>query len=229
MMEVLVFGAHPDDAEFGMGASIVKFVDEGARVSICVLTRGEAGSYGTPEEREQEMRRAASDAGAQLDILDLEDCRVFDTFEYRLALARIIRKRRPAVIFAPYHTNPHGHRDGAAHPDHLAAGVLARAAARYARFRGFRYLEGEPWNARAPIYYIVPRTFNPNLVVDVTRYMDRWEQLCRAHASQLGLREGRILEHLRDLRRSWGMMAGVEYAEAFHSEDPIPLDLSLFR
>jgi LmbE family N-acetylglucosaminyl deacetylase len=228
MSGILIFGAHPDDVEFGMGASVLKFVDQGETVSICVLTRGEAGTYGSPQDREREMRRAAQMAGASIDILDFEDCRVFDGFESRLALARVIRARKPAVIFAPYHTNVHGHRDGAAHPDHLATGAIVRAAARYARFRGMRHLEGEAWSARAIIYYIVSRTMNPNLVVDVSAYMDRWEELARCHASQLELREGKVLEHLRDLRRSWGGLAGVEYAEAFHSDDPIPLDLRSF-
>lgn len=222
---ILIFGAHPDDVEFGMGASLLKFVEQGAAASICVLTRGEAGTFGSPVEREREMRLAAEKVGAALDILDYEDCRVFDSFESRLALARVIRARRPSVIFAPYHTNVHGHRDGAAHPDHLATGVIARAAARYARFRGMRHLDGEAWSARAIVYYIVPRTMNPNLVVDVTGYMERWEELARCHASQLQLRDGQVLGHLRDLRRFWGALAGVDYAEAFHSDDPLPLDI----
>jgi LmbE family N-acetylglucosaminyl deacetylase len=132
------------------------------------------------------------------------------------------------VIFAPYHTNPHGHLDGAAHPDHLATGAIARAAARYARFRGLRELAGEAWSARALVYYIIPRTLNPSLVVDVTGYMERWEELARSHVSQLELRGGKVLEHLRDLRRGWGALAGVAYAEAFHSDDPVPLDLRSF-
>jgi N-acetylglucosamine malate deacetylase 1 len=222
---ILVFGAHPDDVEFGMGASLLKFVDQGASVSLCVLTRGEAGTFGRPEEREREMRKAAEVAGASIDVLDFEDCRVFDSFESRLALARVIRARRPSVIFAPYHTNLHGHLDGASHPDHLATGSIARAAARYARFRGMRHLDGEAWSARAMFHYILPRTMNPGLVVDVTDYMDRWEELARCHASQLALRDGGVLAHLRDLRRSWGALAGVQYAEAFHSDDPVPLDV----
>jgi LmbE family N-acetylglucosaminyl deacetylase len=225
---VLVFGAHPDDAEFGMGASLLKFADQGAKISICVLTRGEVGTFGSPEVREQEMRSAAAVVGATLDVLDLQDCQVFDTFENRLKLAGVIRERKPGLILAPYHTNPHGPRDGAAHPDHLATGALARAAARYARFRGMPQLQGEAWAARGIVYYIVPRTMNANLVVDVSEYMERWEKLARCHASQLALRDGRVLAHLRDLRRSWGVQAGVEYAEAFHSDDPIPFDIRAF-
>jgi bacillithiol biosynthesis deacetylase BshB1 len=225
---ILVFGAHPDDVEFGMGGSVLSFIDRGARVAICVLTRGESGTYGTPEVREAEMRRAAATAGAEIEILDFQDCRVADDYPSRLKLARVIRAQRPTLIFAPYHTNPHGHRDGASHPDHLATGALARAAARYARFKNIAEIEGEPWNARAILYYIVPRTMNPNLVVDVSGVMGRWEDLCRCHTTQLEIRDGKILEVLKNLRRSWGVLAGMEYAEAFHSDDPIPLDLRSF-
>jgi N-acetylglucosamine malate deacetylase 1 len=85
MADILVFGAHPDDAEFGMGASMVKFVRSGASVAVCVLTRGEAGTFGTPEGREKEMRAAAEKLGSSLDILSFRDCQVFDSFEARVA------------------------------------------------------------------------------------------------------------------------------------------------
>ena len=65
-IKILIMGAHPDDVEFGMGGSVLTFADRGAAVTICVLTRGEVGTYGTPEVRESEMRRAAQAAGAQI-------------------------------------------------------------------------------------------------------------------------------------------------------------------
>ncbi len=227
MTDMLVVGAHPDDAEFGMGASILKFIDQGAHLTICVLTRGESGTYGTPVEREAEMRHAAREAGADITILDLQDCCIFDTYENRMAVARVIRSVRPATIFAPYHSNNHGHRNGAAHPDHTAAGIITRAAARYARLSGMQDLPAEAWNAERLLYYMVPRSMSPSLAVDVTGYMEEWERICRLHSSQVALRHGKVIDHLRDYRRAWGMTAGVEYAEAFHSEDPVLFDLDL--
>ena len=97
MADILVFGAHPDDAEFGMGASLVKFVRSGASVTVCVLTRGEAGTFGTGEKREEEMRAAAARLGGALEILDFRDCQVFDTFEARVALAEVVRRGLTSV------------------------------------------------------------------------------------------------------------------------------------
>ncbi len=228
MADILVFGAHPDDAEFGMGASMVKFVRSGLSVALCVLTRGEAGTFGTPEQREQEMRNAASRLGGELEILGFQDCRIFDSFESRVALAAVIRKYRPRIIFAPYHFNPASHNDGAAHPDHTATGLIAKSAARYARFSGLKEVSGEPWNAEHIIYYMVPRSSRPNLVNDVSDYMEEWDAIARCHESQMSLRDGKVLEGLRKFRQTYGIAAGVAYAEGFIIEEPILFDAGMF-
>lgn len=225
MADILVFGAHPDDAEFGMGASIAGFTRRGFSVAVCVLSRGEAGTFGTPEEREREMRDAAAALGAAIDVLDFQDCRIFDSFESRVALAAVIRRHRPKAVFAPYHSNPASHNDGGAHPDHTACGTIARSAARYARFRGLKEVPGEPWNARHLIYYMVPRSMRPNLYNDVTESMEDWERAARCHASQMNLRDGRVLENLRRYREGYGAQFGVPFAEAFHMEEPMRLDM----
>jgi N-acetylglucosamine malate deacetylase 1 len=228
MADILVFGAHPDDAEFGMGASMVKFVRSGASVTVCVLTRGEAGTYGTPEGREAEMRAAAELLGGGLDILDFKDCQVFDSFEARVKVAEAIRRHRPRIIFAPYHTNPSFHKDGGAHPDHCATGAIVRSAARYARFKGLSAAKGEPWNADHLLYYMAPRSHAPSLLNDVTPYMAEWERIAQCHVSQMSLRDGRVLEGLRRFRESYGNLLGVPYAEGFVDEEPILFDLGLF-
>ena len=228
MAEILVVGAHPDDAEFGMGASIIKFIDQQKSVAICVLTRGERGTLGNTEERVHEMRRSAGILGAELDILSITDCQVFDTYENRLLLAEIIRKHRPKVVFTPYHTNVSYHRDGAAHPDHMAAGVLTKNAARYARFRGINELSGESFSPHHIIYYIVPRYMRPNLLVDVSDYIEKWEELLQCFASQLPLRDGNLSVHLKKLREANGMLAGVPYAEGFVIEEPILFEIDVF-
>jgi bacillithiol biosynthesis deacetylase BshB1 len=225
MADILVFGAHPDDAEFGMGASLVKFVRSGASVTVCVLTRGEAGTFGTAEMREAEMRAAAAKLGSAIEVLSFRDCQVFDTFEARVALAEVVRRHRPRIVFAPCHTNPTFHRDGASHPDHMATGLIVRSALRYARFAGLKEVKGEPWDATHLLYYMVPRTRKPTLINDVSPYMEEWESIARCHESQMSIRDGTILQSLRRFREAYGNLIGVAHAEAFLSEEPIVFDL----
>lgn len=224
MADVLVFGAHPDDAEFGMGATICRLIREGKSVAICVLTRGEAGTYGTAKVREKEMRAAAKEVGAEIEILDLKDCEVFDTYENRVKLAQVIRKHKPKIVFAPYHTQTGGHKDGRAHPDHAATGKLAKSAARYAKFKGMD-MPGDAWLAKRLYYYILPQELKPSFIVDVSEDMDAWARFVKCHESQHQIFEGQVLEFLKDMRRQGGMFNGFEYAEAFYSDDPIPLDI----
>jgi len=228
MADILVFGAHPDDAEFGMGASMVKFARHGASVALCVLTRGEAGTYGTAEQREGEMRAAAARIGGELEILEFRDCQVFDSYEARVQLAAVIRKFRPRIIFAPYHTNASNHKDGGAHPDHTATGTIVRSATRYARFAGLKGVAGEPWNADHLLYYMVPRSRTPTLLNDVSEHMEEWESIARCHESQMKLRDGKVLEGLRRFREAYGNLLGVACAEGFVCEEPIAFDLPLF-
>ena len=211
-----------------MGASMVKFARSGASIAVCVLTRGEAGTFGTAEQREAEMRAAAEKLGGELEILPYRDCQIFDTYESRVRLAEVVRKFRPRIVFAPYHTNHSFHKDGAAHPDHAATGTIVRSAARYARFSGLKDVAGEPWNTEHLLYYMVPRTRTPTLLNDVTPFMGEWESIARCHTSQMSLRDGKVLEGLRRFREAYGNLLGVGYAEGFIDEEPLVFDLSLF-
>jgi LmbE family N-acetylglucosaminyl deacetylase len=225
MASILVFGPHPDDAEFGMGASMVKFVRSGESVSICVLCRGEAGSFGTPTQRESEMRTAAGKLGANLEILSYKDCQIADTYEARIELARIIRKQRPRIVFAPYHTNAGNPKDGTAHPDHMATGNIVRSAVRFSRIGGIKELEDEPWNVFQLLYYMVPLSVSPTIVNDVTPFMEEWEQIARSHESQMSIQGGAIMQLLKTIRMAYGTMKGGGFAEAFLVDGPLPLDL----
>jgi LmbE family N-acetylglucosaminyl deacetylase len=226
MADVLVFGPHPDDAEFGMGASMVKFVRSGETVAVCVLCRGESGTFGTAELRESEMKTAAQKLGATLEILSHKDCQIADTFEARLEGAQLIRKHRPRLVFAPYHTNPGSPKDGTAHPDHMATGNIVRAAVRFARIGGIQQLEGEPWNVYQLLYYMVPLSITPTVVNDVTPFMDEWEQIARSHESQMKIQGGVIMQVLKTVRMAYGTMKGGGFGEAFLVDGPLPLDLT---
>ena len=193
-----------------MGASLVKFVRARRLAWPCACSRGERRAPSArAEQREGEMRAAAAEAGRRAgDPRPSRTARIFDTYETRVRLAEVVRKFRPKIVFAPYHTNPSYHKDGAAHPDHTATGTIVRSALRYARFSGLKDAKGEPWNADHLLYYMVPRTRTPTLLNDVSAYMTEWEAIARCHESQMSLRDGKVLDGLRRFREVLRQPAG---------------------
>jgi len=223
MADVLFFSAHPDDAEFGAGGTLLKLAKEYKVINV-ILTHGEAGTYGTPEIREKEAKAAAKYANAEVEFLDFKDNYVEDTTENAMKLAKAIRKHKPKVIFAPYHTNDFSHKDGAAHPDHVALGKLARKAARFAKFKGAN-LPGEPHNAEKIIYFMVPKYKKPSFIINVSDIVEEIKGLWKCHESQLQMRKGKLSEHLLLQRRSTGLLNNIDYAEPFIIEEPVKADI----
>jgi bacillithiol biosynthesis deacetylase BshB1 len=226
MVDVLVFSAHPDDAEFGMGATLVKLKEQGYSIALCTLTNGESGTHGTPEVRKQEMKDAAHILDADIEILEWPDCGIHDAQENRCTLASIIRKHQPTLVFAPYHTNTGSHRDGRTHPDHSATGTLVRIAARFARFANIDGVQGEAHKISALLYYMYGQTISPDVYVDVSEHMQAWKTLANCHKSQTALHQGAVIEHLQEYRSIEGANNKCEYAEGFVSDDALKLDFS---
>jgi bacillithiol biosynthesis deacetylase BshB1 len=214
-MNILAIGAHPDDIEFGCAHVLMQEARRGNRVKLLVLSRGEAGSHGTPESREREARAAAAFMRVDIEFLDFGgDCHIAQTHENAFAIARQIRELQPSIVLAP-HTNENQH------PDHAVAGKLTRDACRYARFAGLEDLERNPPHAvTALYYYAVTQTLSaPDLVVDISDVAGDWEAAMKCHASQMRTRG------YADLRlsaaRNLGLSIGVEYAAGFHANDPV--------
>ncbi|MFB6246017.1 MAG: PIG-L deacetylase family protein [Candidatus Pacearchaeota archaeon] len=224
MADVLIFSAHPDDAEFGMGGTLLKMLEQGKSVTVCVLTKGQAGTEGTVQDRVNEMKSASQYAGFELEMLDFVDCKVFDNFESRKALAEVIRKHKPKTIFTPYHTNNGYHKNGMAHPDHLATGQITKSAARYAKFKGLEGIKGEAWSAERIIYYMVPMNLTPTIVLDVKDQMENLIELMKCHQTQTNLVQGKFVELLTDFRKQQGLFNALEYAETFYMEEPFEIE-----
>lgn len=229
--DVAVFGAHPDDAEMGMGGTIAKLVQAQRRVIIVSMTGGECATFGTPELRRSEAARAAKTLGCEHRILDFPDSRLVADVESRERILRLVRELQPKLVFAPYHTNSLGHHDGAAHVDHQATGGIVRDAVRLARMRGVEP-ETPAHDVQRLLFYMVPRNRYPTLVVDVSEQFDLIVEAIRAYESQMAIeRKGNaILEILASYRRWYGVTAGCLYAEPFLSEDVLTPDVeTLFR
>jgi bacillithiol biosynthesis deacetylase BshB1 len=235
-VEILAIAAHRDDVEQTCGGTMLKMAQQGHRTGILDLTRGEMGTRGTADDREQEAIKAGEVLQVSWrDALDIPDGRVENTWENRLKVARVIREQRPRVVILPYWLGRH--------PDHYTASTLGYEACFLA---GLSKLDlsgqaskidrpthlqaaleaAEPGPHRpfkivyATLYYDVRPTF----VVDITEQFEARFQSLMAYKSQFSDQEaGRdifpaqteIRSRIEAMARFYGMLGGVTYAEPF--------------
>ncbi len=220
--DVVVLNAHPDDVEMAVGGTLLKLVEGGKRVLSVIFTRGDAGRYGTVAERVAEAGRASEFGGYDYLFLNRPDCGLFFDRETRDEAVCILRRARPELVLAPYHTNFQGHRDGINHEDHLALGRIAAAALKISRVKGY-LAEIEPWVPSRLLYFMVPRAATPSLIIDVSEQEERIRGLINCFTTQTQIiRSGKpILDVLLEWRRFTGYTVGVELGESFLSEEPL--------
>ena len=116
-LDILVFGAHPDDVELGCGGTVIKEVQKGKKVGIIDLTRGELGTRGTAETRNAETKAATEIMGVAIrENMDFKDGFFKDDEQHKLALIKKIRQYRPDIVI----TNAVSDR----HPDHVRSSQI---------------------------------------------------------------------------------------------------------
>ena len=225
LYDVVVFSPHPDDAEMVIAGTIIRLVRSGRRVLSVALTGGQKGTFGDAETRAHEFAAANAVMGSDGKILGFPDTEVVNTPEGRLEIARIVREHRPAIVFAPYHTNRFGHHDGSANSDHWATGQLVRDGLKLARFK--RVMPEVPaHDVQRLFYYMVPKDMLPTIVVDVTDVIDDVRRAIRAYESQMKIWrvESSILELLETLRKYQGIRIGRPYGEALLSDEALSFE-----
>ncbi|MGC2617375.1 MAG: PIG-L family deacetylase, partial [Terracidiphilus sp.] len=115
--DVLAIAAHRDDVEQTCGGTLLRMAARGLRTAILDLTRGEAGTRGTAEDRAREAAEAAALLGvSRREALDLPDGAIENTLENRKKIVRVLREVRPRVVILPYWQ--------ARHPDHAIVAAL---------------------------------------------------------------------------------------------------------
>jgi LmbE family N-acetylglucosaminyl deacetylase len=219
----LVLFAHPDDAEFGCGGTVARWVREGCAVHYVCLTDGSAGSNDPDTTREAMREVRATELQAAADVLGVASVSILGeldgflevTPETRRKVTREVRRLRPEVLVAP---DPSRLWSGAGyinHSDHKAAGALALSAVMPdAPTRVmFQELEAEgiePYEV--PNLYLI--TDEGDTFVDITDTFDVKVKALRAHTSQIadGFEE-RVAERARTL----GDRAACTYAEGFRT------------
>lgn len=215
MVDILAFGAHPDDIEFGCGGVLAKMAVMGHSIAMVDLTTGQHGSHGSPEIRKKEGLAAAKVIGAERIFLDFVDCELVDSYEGRLKLVEVIRNYRPKLVLAPQCD------DKPNHPDHIACGKMVRYACRYARFQ--KILPELPIHCPEGIlYYLHPIYEHADFIVDVSDHVDTWVQMMQCYVSQHKTKNYTDIN--LQLASKFGVMIDKNYAQGFSKNNPVVVD-----
>ena len=227
-LDILAFGAHPDDVELGCGGTLLAAVAEGKKVGIIDLTQGELGTRGTVADRLKEALLAGEIIGAAVrENLGMKDGFFVNDQTHQLAIVAIIRKFQPDIILC----NAPEDR----HPDHgKAAKLVADAAFLAGLVKVQTTHNGVAQNAWRPshvFHYIQSRNLQPSFVVDISEHMDKKMASILAHATQFYnpnsnepntfISSDSFLEFIKGRAKEFGQQVGVGYAEGFISEKMI--------
>ncbi len=228
-LDALAFGAHPDDIELTCAGTLLKLSALGYKTGVIALTRGELGTRGTPEIRQQEFEAAAKILGLSVHkMLDLSDGDIAVNMETKLNVIREIRIYQPRIVLAPYWV--------VRHPDHGHTSQLVREAAFYA---GLKKIDTgqKPHRPNKVIYYAERFEFQPSFIVDISDYHERKVQAIQAYQSQFhnpekhkyGEEETNVsrpefLEAIITRDKQYGSYIGAKYGEPFLVREPMRLD-----
>ena len=224
-VDVLAFGAHPDDVELGCGGTIVKLVSEGKSVAIVDLTQGELGTRGTEETRKTEAEEAAKILGVSArDNLKMKDGFLHHSEAYQLQIVQAIRKYRPEIVLA----NAIDDR----HPDHAKAAKLVSDACFLSGLRKIETLDAgnsqEVWRPKQIYHYIQWKHISPDFAIDISPFMEKKIEACLAYKTQFynpelnepitPIATKDFLESLTYRAQDLGRLSGVTFAEGFTTE-----------
>ena len=224
-LDILAVGAHPDDVEMSCGATLAREIANGKTAGILDLTRGELGTRGTPEIRAREARAAADILGVSIrENAGMPDGFVRNDRDSQLRVIEILRTYRPDIVLC----NAVDDR----HIDHAMASKLVSDAC---FLSGLRKIEttrdGQPqqaWRPRLVLHYIQWKELEPDLLVDVTGFMDKKLEAVYAYRSQFYDKDSsepqtpisskNATDSLSYRNRNLGRLIGTEAAEGFTVE-----------
>ena len=180
-LDILAFGAHPDDVELGCGATVAKEISLGKKVGIVDLTRGELGTRGSAEIRDMEAAKAAEILGVTVrENLRFRDGFFVNDETHQLEIIKMIRKYRPEIVLC-----------NAIDDRHIDHGKGSKLVSDACFLSGLRRIETkidgivqEAWRPKLVYHYIQWKNIEPDFVVDVTGFMDKKIDAVMAYSSQ---------------------------------------------
>jgi bacillithiol biosynthesis deacetylase BshB1 len=235
-IDVLAFGAHPDDVELFCGGAMITFAHLGYRTGIIDLSRGELASQGTIDERSREAEAAAKVLGlAVRENLGLPDGFIDPTAAspHLPAVVDAIRRHRPELILAPWIEERH--------PDHVAAGWLLKRATFFSGLTTYQTPGRQaPFVPRQLLCYEMRHRMTPSFILDTSKAWVRKAEAIACHESQVVRRDAAAAtlissplarEAIEARDRYRGSEIGCRYGEALYCPQVMGLadPLSHFR
>lgn len=224
-LDILAFGAHPDDVELGAAGTIAKEVSLGKKVGIIDLTRGELGTRGSAEIRDIEAKNAAEILGVSIrENLQFRDGFFINDEKHQLEIIKMIRKYKPEIVLC----NAIDDR----HIDHGKGSKLVSDACFLSGLLKIETtLDGtkqEHWRPKHVYHYIQWKNIEPDFVVDVTGFMDKKVSSVLAYSSQFydpksnepitPITSKNFLDSITYRAEDLGRLVGVDFAEGFTTE-----------
>jgi len=224
-LDILAFGAHPDDVELGCGATIAKEISLGKKVGIVDLTRGELGTRGSAEIRDMEAAKAAEILGVSVrENLNFRDGFFLNDEKHQLEIIKMIRKYQPEIVLC----NAIDDR----HIDHAKGSELVSDACFLSGLRRIETsLEGinqAEWRPKLVYHYIQWKNIEPDFVVDVSEFMQTKIDAVMAYSSQFydpnskepvsPIATKNFTESVEYRAKDLGRLVFADYAEGFTVE-----------
>jgi bacillithiol biosynthesis deacetylase BshB1 len=231
-LDVLVFAAHPDDAELSMGGTIARLAKNNFKVGIVDFTRGELGTRGSSEIRQKEAFQAAISLKAVLrENLDIPDGNIEENKENTSKVVMSIRRFKPKIVFAPYFNDRH--------PDHCNTSHIVKKAFFLSGLPKIKTFDKEKaQDAYRPVkiyYYMQTYTFPPSFIVDISDSFAEKMKAVSCYTSQFYnpksvepetfISQPNFLKFVESRNQVYGFKIGKNYGEPFFSEEEIEFDL----
>ena len=230
-LDILAFGAHPDDIELGCGGTIIKEINSGKSVGIIDLTRGELGTRGTPELRDKESANAAGVMGVKIrENLEFKDGFFQNDEEHQLEVIKIIRKYKPKIVLC----NANDDR----HIDHPKGADLVSDSCFLSGLEKIQTkLDGntqQSWRPSNVFHYIQWKNSNPDFIVDITGFENIKMDAIKCYSSQFYdpnsketetlISKKNFLDTIYNRSLDLGRLIGVDHAEGFTSNKIVGLE-----
>lgn len=221
-LDILAFGAHPDDVELGCGGTVAKEVKLGKKIGIIDLTRGELGTRGTVEIRNAESQKAMEILGVAFrENLDMRDGFFCNDEEHQLRVIEKIRKYRPDIVICNAVEDRHiDHGKGS---DLVSDACFLSGLWKIVTYENG--VEQEAWRPKAVYHYMQWKNLEPDFVVDISEEIDIKQAAILAYKSQFynensnepetPITSKNFIESINYRSKDLGRLVGVDYAEGF--------------